>query len=159
MEKSVEATSSLVESKKHALTVDIPDDCPPVVGDFDKLVQVVTNLISNSVKFTPEGGKITISGRQMKKDNKDMIEISVADTGEGIPADQLERIFEKFYQVDSTATRKKGGTGLGLSICREIIKYHGGKIWAESTVGQGSTFFVILPISGKREEIQTPKET
>ncbi len=158
LKKSVEATSSLVENKKQELAVNIPDDCPTLVGDFDKLVQVITNLISNAVKFTPEGGKITIVGRQTTRNNEDVVEVSVTDTGEGIPADHLEKIFEKFYQVDSTATRKKGGTGLGLSICREIVKHHGGKIWAESTAGQGSTFFVTLPVIGKREEVQAQEE-
>ena len=116
---------------------------------MDKLVQVVTNLMSNAVKFTPEEGRIDIKGEVIAEDNKEYVRVSVSDTGSGIPEDQVEKVFEKFHQVDSLETKKKVGTGLGLSICREIMKHHEGRIWAESELGKGSTFYFTLPVVEK----------
>jgi len=146
VDKSVTAVSSLVEGKKLALDVSFPDKLPTIYGDMDKLVQVVTNLLSNAVKFTPEEGRIDIEGGVITENNKEYVQVSVSDTGSGIPEDQVEKVFEKFHQVDSPETKKKAGTGLGLSICREIMKHHGGRIWAESELGKGSTFYFTLPV-------------
>ncbi len=146
VDNSIEATAGLVHSKRLSLQIEIPADLPVLVGDFDKLVQVITNLISNSVKFTAEGGQILIAAESQTVDSSALLHCRVVDNGEGIAEDQLEAIFQKFYQVDSTATRTKGGTGLGLAICREIVQYHHGKIWAESVSGQGSTFHLLLPL-------------
>ncbi len=100
------------------------------------------NLISNAVKFSPQGGKITISVEQSEGE----VKISVADTGMGIPKKDLPHIFERFYRVDNTFVQRIGGTGLGLAIVKYIIESHGGKIWAESEVGKGSTFSFTLPL-------------
>ncbi len=112
-------------------------------GDEERLTQVIMNLIVNAIKFTPEEGTITIASCE----DKDCVRISMADTGIGIPADQLCRIFDRFYQIDGSNSRKYGGTGLGLSICKSIIEKHYGSIWAESS-GNGSIFHITLPMLG-----------
>jgi PAS domain S-box-containing protein len=112
-----------------------------VEGDRLRVEQVFQNLIANAIKFTPPGGKVTISG-QMRDG---MARFVVSDTGIGIPPEEHERIFERFYQVDASQKRKYGGTGLGLAICKHIVERHGGQIWVESEVGVGSSFFVTLP--------------
>jgi signal transduction histidine kinase len=109
--------------------------------DPDLILQTLTNLLSNSIKFSPPHSTITIRVRE----HNNLALFSVIDQGRGIPSDKLDVIFERFQQVDASDSRKKGGTGLGLSICRYIINKHGGQIWAESTLGQGSTFYFTLP--------------
>lgn len=120
----------------------VPGDWGPIAADAARLEQVVTNLLSNAIKFTPQGS-VTITAT----DRGDAVQVSVADTGIGIPDRQLARIFERFYQVDGTATRSYRGAGLGLTICKHIVEYHRGRLWAESVVGQGSTFHFTLPRS------------
>jgi PAS domain S-box-containing protein len=110
--------------------------------DPDRIIQTLTNLISNAIKFSPPGGKVTLSATA----DSETLHLKVADQGRGIPQEMLESIFERFHQVDATDSREKGGTGLGLAICRTIIQQHGGKIWAESIPGQGSNFFIDLPL-------------
>ena len=108
--------------------------------------EVLDNLLSNAVKFTPEGGTIRmmvgLQGEQQR-----WVEIRVCDTGRGIPAEDVTRIFDKFYQSSYHRQEKQQGTGLGLTIARHIVEAHGGKIWAESQVGEGATFVVTLPVS------------
>lgn len=111
-----------------------------VYADPDRLREVVTNLFDNAVKYTPEG-KITVS----IAGNNDVVQCYVRDTGPGIPETDLPHLFQKFYRVDNTATRTIGGSGLGLFICRKIIELYSGRIWAESKVGEGSTFYINLP--------------
>jgi PAS domain S-box-containing protein len=113
---------------------------PKVWGDEEKLTQLIMNLLTNAIKFTPQKGKVRIS----TFDDTKGVNISVADTGVGIPSDKLNQIFDRFYQVDGSNSRKYGGVGLGLSICRSIIEKHFGSIWAESN-SSGSTFHVTLP--------------
>jgi len=141
IERATAATSSLFEAKKLNMLREIEPDLPVITGDQDRLIQVVINLISNAVKFT-DAGSITCSVRRR---NGDLI-VSVADSGIGIaPADQ-PKVFEKFKQVGDTLTDKPKGTGLGLPICKEIVEYHGGRIWVESEPGHGSVFSFTLPI-------------
>ena len=121
------------------LAIQLPDDLPRVLADVDRARQVVSNLVHNAVKFTPPGGTITLSARAAG----DEVTISVQDTGVGIPADDLARIFERFYKADRA--RSGGGTGLGLAIAKHVIQGHGGRIWAESVEGEGSTFYFTLP--------------
>jgi signal transduction histidine kinase len=118
------------------VSLDIPENISHVIGDREKLMIVLNNLLDNALKFTPEGGSILLSA----KDCVDSIEISVKDTGIGIEKEKLEKIFDKFYQVDSSSKRKAGGSGLGLSISSEIIKHHGSEIRVESETGKGSAF-------------------
>jgi len=131
------------EFRRRALrfSLRVPPDLPTLLCDPDKLRQIFTNLLGNALKFSPDGGEIELGAENRDEE----ILFSCRDTGIGIPAAERERIFEKFYQVDSSATRRFGGAGLGLSIVREIVLLHGGQIWVESTPGLGSTFFITLP--------------
>jgi signal transduction histidine kinase len=122
-------------------TLRLPPELPTLLCDPDKLRQVFTNLIGNALKFSPDGGEIVIAAEERREE----ILLSCSDTGIGIPEAERDRVFEKFYQVDSSATRRFGGAGLGLSIVKEIVLLHGGQVWVESTPGHGSTFFVALP--------------
>ncbi|MFH1085761.1 MAG: ATP-binding protein [Chloroflexota bacterium] len=119
----------------------VPENVALIEADPMRIGQVLTNLVSNATKFTPEEGSITVA----TVDQGDQVEVSVADTGIGIPKEELKNIFQRFYQVDSSATRSYRGAGLGLTICRFIVEYHRGAIWAESEVGRGSTFRFLLP--------------
>jgi PAS domain S-box-containing protein len=114
-----------------------------ILVDSDYIVQALTNLLSNAIKFSSTDGTVWLTAEG--KSNTEVL-FSVRDQGQGIPLDKLESIFEKFQQVDSSDSRRKGGTGLGLTICRKIIEQHEGKIWAESTLGEGSTFSFTLPL-------------
>jgi GAF domain-containing protein/two-component sensor histidine kinase len=131
------------------LQVIAPSQLPLVRADFDRMNQVFDNLVGNAIKFSPDGGKVTV--RMQEAGN--MVEISVSDTGIGIPAEQQARIFERFYQVDGSATRKFGGAGLGLAIVKRIVEAHGGRIRVNSQVGRGSTFSFTLPQAGALEEL------
>jgi PAS domain S-box-containing protein len=122
-----------------------------VLADSDRMIQTFTNLLSNAIKFSPASGTVTFVGRI----ESDHVHITVADQGRGIPPDKLHSIFERFQQVDASDSREKGGTGLGLAICRSIVQQHGGEIWAESKLGEGSTFHVSLPLA----ETAAPHET
>ncbi|HEX8991013.1 MAG TPA: ATP-binding protein [Anaerolineales bacterium] len=130
------------------LDVDCGDDLPQVRADPVRLEQVLVNLIHNAVKFTRSGGSVVLSARRADDAETDgspapMVRFAVQDTGIGIPADDLPRIFERFYRVDKS--RAGGGTGLGLSIARHIVEAHGGRIWADSIEGRGSTFYFTVP--------------
>jgi signal transduction histidine kinase/CHASE3 domain sensor protein len=138
----VSATEALAAEKKLALEVDVAADLPRGRGDERRLTQVLLNLVSNAIKFTEVG---SVSIRAKVEDSSFLV--TVSDTGVGIAEGDRERIFEEFQQVDSSSTRKKGGTGLGLAIARRIVELHGGRIWIESTPGQGSTFAFTLPLS------------
>ncbi|WP_406660753.1 sensor histidine kinase [Methanolobus sp. ZRKC3] len=137
---SIENISAISGLKGIAMSVDIPDDLPDVHGDKDRLIQVFVNLLGNAIKFTQEGGKVSI----LAKEIDGYIEARVKDNGVGMDEGQLEMIFDKFYQIDSTMTRKAGGNGLGLAITKGIIEGHGGNIGVESVPGKGSEFIVTL---------------
>jgi signal transduction histidine kinase len=135
------ATESLAETKKLALMAHVPKSLPVGFGDEQRLTQVLLNLVGNAIKFT-DTGEVRITA----KAENGHFAVSVADTGPGIPADQLTRVFEQFHQVDSSNTKAKGGTGLGLAISKQIVEMHGGRIWVESLLGKGSTFHMELPV-------------
>ncbi|HEX6632008.1 MAG TPA: ATP-binding protein, partial [Gemmatimonadaceae bacterium] len=120
-----------------------------LVADADRMLQVLTNLVSNAIKFSPAGTQVSVT---VEPDGGEAL-FRVADQGRGIPHDRLESIFERFQQVDSSDSRQKGGTGLGLAICRSIVGQHGGRIWAESIPGEGSTFSFTLPLPVADEEV------
>lgn len=137
-----DAMRGWAEAKGLELWIAAEPGLPSVRGDFDRLVQVVTNLLSNAFKFT-EHGYVQAGARQHQNE----LLLFVADTGHGIPAAELESIFEQFHQGGDALISKPQGTGLGLSICREIIQFHHGRIWAESEEGRGSTFYCSLPLA------------
>jgi two-component system sensor histidine kinase ChiS len=137
---------SLVARKELTLDCCVPTDLPPVVGDRDKIMHVLMNLLGNAFEFTPPGGRVWISARRHPSDESpDWILIEVGDTGRGIAPDHHELIFREFAQVDSSASRGHHGTGLGLTIARRYVELHGGRIWVESELGRGSRFFFTLP--------------
>ncbi len=137
--KSIMELQPQVKDKQITIFQEIPT-LPRIWGDSERLTQVVINVLSNAIKFTPDNGKITITAEE----NTDSIKISITDTGIGIPQDKLLRIFDRFYQVDGSTSRRYGGMGLGLSICKSIVEKHNGSIWAESE-GKGTTFYIVLP--------------
>jgi len=136
---------SLAAHQKKTLDFQIPNDLADVEGDPEKIKQVITNLIGNAMKFTPENGSITVSAH-LAQDTPRFVEVWIADTGIGIPPESLSRVFDKFYQVQEGQTNKPKGTGLGLAIVVEIVKMHEGRIWVESTLGKGSIFKFTLPV-------------
>jgi PAS domain S-box-containing protein len=146
IDRAIDATSALFEQKKLPLIKDIEDGLPKVIADKDRLMQVVINLLSNAVKFT-ERGSVTCS---VKKTGREIV-VGVIDTGIGIAETDKERVFEKFRQAGDTLTNKPTGTGLGLSICKQIVEYHGGRIWVESEPSRGSNFSFNIPFSLKEQ--------
>lgn len=129
------------EEKKYDLVRDYPITSVWIEIDTDKMTQVIDNILNNAIKYSPDGGKITVT---MKTTDDQMI-LSISDQGLGIPKQDLPRIFDRFYRVDRARSRAQGGTGLGLAIAKEIIKQHKGFIWAKSEYGKGSTFTIVLP--------------
>jgi len=129
------------EEKKYEIVRDYPINSVWIEIDTDKMTQVIDNILNNAIKYSPDGGKITVS---MKTTDDQMI-LSIKDQGLGIPKQDLPKIFDRFYRVDRARSRAQGGTGLGLAIAKEIIKQHNGFIWAKSEYGKGSTFTIVLP--------------
>lgn len=142
LDRALSATYSLLEQKNLTLIQEIPEELPWVYVDSDRIIQVIINLISNAVKFTDEG--YVICRAQVLDDN---LVVSIIDTGSGIASEHHQKIFERFKQVGDVLTDKPKGTGLGLPICKQIVEYHGGKIWVESSLGEGSNFSFTIPLS------------
>ncbi|GAW93562.1 two-component system histidine kinase PnpS [Calderihabitans maritimus] len=140
VEKTLAYMQPYIERKKLEIKIEIPETLQ-VMADMDALQQVLSNLIDNAVKYTPEGGAIIVSGERLGKE----VKVTVRDTGTGISPQDLPRVFERFYRVDKARSRKQGGTGLGLAIVKHIVEAHGGKVGAESEMGKGSSFWFTLP--------------
>jgi signal transduction histidine kinase len=141
VQEACEDYEPLADTNALVLRTDLPDEGVPIYADGEKVRVVLDNLISNAVKFTPHGGQVQVALRC----RGDEAEVSVADTGVGIPPQELERIFDRFYQVEDHMTRRHGGMGLGLATVKGLVELHGGRVWAESVPGQGSRFVVVLP--------------
>lgn len=142
-------TQSIVDdfrARPYVTNHQISCEMDPAIGqllvDPLKLTQVFSNLLDNAIKYTVPGSRIAVLGRRMT----DEVVLEVADSGQGIPAEDLPHIFERFYRVDKGRSREKGGTGLGLSIVKHIVQLHGGRVWVESAVGKGTSFHVHLPV-------------
>jgi len=131
-----------IQTTSHKLELSFPAGFPPVLADEERLQEVLYNLISNAIKYSPNGGTIRVSG----KVQGDHVQVSVSDQGQGIPSDKQSRLFEPFYRIDSSLGRRTQGVGLGLFLCKAIVEGHGGRIWVESIPGKGSTFRFTLPI-------------
>jgi len=140
LEDAVERLKAQIKRAALEVEIKVPCDIPETLMDRDRIERVLVNLIHNSIKFTPPGGRITLSARPHKED----VVISVADTGVGVDPADLPRIFERFYKADKART--SGGTGLGLAIARHTVEAHGGRIWAVSTYGKGTTIHFSLPV-------------
>jgi signal transduction histidine kinase len=138
-------------TSQHQFQIKMPRHVPQVMADPRRVRQVLRNLVENAVKYSPAGGPIVIAVEV----HADAVQIGVTDRGIGIQPEHLDRIFDRFYQVDNASTRKVGGSGLGLSICKAIVEAHKGRIWVESQVGIGSSFYLTLPVAddtGPEEE-------
>jgi signal transduction histidine kinase len=135
---------TLAEAKKHTLRFILPEEEVFVFADHIRLGMALTNVIHNAIRFTPDGGEITVAC-EVRSGN---VFISIADNGIGLTEDQVDMIFEKFYQVEDHMTRKHGGLGIGLSITKALVEAHGGRIWASSPgLHQGATFTIALPLA------------
>jgi len=156
---------------RHAIRLALDAAVPPLLGDRDKLVQVVTNLVSNAIKYSL-GGTITIAltcdaradtggAAGPAADGRALVHLRVRDEGMGIPPEALETVFERYARIESTSTRYIAGTGLGLPIVRQLVEAHGGRVWAESTRGAGSTFHVTIPVAAAADTspVATPDDT
>lgn len=143
-----EGFEAQAKEEEVSLQVDVPAGLPQINGDEQRLNQVLFNLISNALRHTPIGGTITTGG-EVKEGR---VVIRVQDTGSGIPPEDLLYVFERFYRTDRSRARSSGGSGLGLTIAKQIVEAHGGKIWAQSWLGAGSTFAFSLPAKGSNIE-------
>jgi two-component system phosphate regulon sensor histidine kinase PhoR len=152
VERTIAMIKPLADKKQHELRSEVEPGLPLITGDQERLVQVVANLLDNAIKYTPEGGQITVSARRIPVSAQRMadgprngVELTVTDTGIGIPEKDRPRVFERFYRVDKARSRELGGTGLGLAIVKHIVEGHGGQIRVEGNVPSGSRFVVRLP--------------
>ncbi len=153
----------LADKKHISMNVELDSDLPIVVSDGGKFQQILYNILSNAIKFTPSGGSVTISAKRhaagLNGRGRDEIAIAVADTGPGIAEAEQARIFEKFYQADRTLTRESSGTGLGLAIARELVTLLGGRLTLDSSPGHGAVFTIFLPIAGPQSPISDKTAT
>ncbi len=150
IDRTIAMMKTLADKKRHRLLASVDPALPPVEGDEERLVQVLTNLLDNAVKYTPVGGTITVGARFAPASADRMIDLSVADTGIGIPEPDRPRVFERFYRVDKARSRELGGTGLGLAIVKHLVEGLSGQVWVEATHPHGSRFVVRLPVSSKQ---------
>ena len=156
IERTLAMIKPLADKKGHRLVSFVEDDLPAVLGDEDRLTQVLSNLLDNAVKYTPERGTITVAAHPVSDDTEQpalvtAVELSVTDTGIGIPEQDRPRVFERFYRVDKARSRELGGTGLGLAIVRHIVEGQGGRVWVEANTPTGSRFVVWLPVPQIRQ--------
>lgn len=145
-DRAARALGPQASAKGIGLSAEIPEGLPPVDIDPGRIGQVLQNLLSNALAHTPGGGSVTVGARRAAG----QLEVWVSDTGSGIPSEQLQSIFERFYRVDPSRARSTGGSGIGLAISRQMVEAHGGRIWAESDVGRGSVFRFTLPLAGSQ---------
>jgi signal transduction histidine kinase len=148
IETAVRQVRQLAQDKNIVLDYELATTVPTLLADDEKLCRVLVNLLGNSIKFTPNGGSVHIDVRQ----DGSAVRFAVRDTGEGIPREAFERIFEKFGQVESRLAGHKMSTGLGLTFCKMAVEAHGGRIWVESAPGKGSTFFFTLPLQQREAQ-------
>ena len=150
IEEIVTGMQTQINDKDIDLVLDIPQEICPVLADKLRLGQVISNLLSNACKYSPQGARVTIRAREEDAG----IRIDVSDTGIGISPEDQERLFTKFFRADNSSTREVSGSGLGLYITKHLIEAHGGRIWASSQIGQGTTFSIIWPKTGQEATIQ-----
>jgi signal transduction histidine kinase len=146
VERAAHLVALLARDKGVSLVRDLAPDMPPLAADEEQLRRTLVNLLGNAIEFTPAGGTICVSARLAE--GGAAVLLSVSDTGEGIPTEAFGKIFEKFGQVESRRHGRKMSTGLGLTFCKMVVEAHGGRIWVESEIGKGSTFYFTLPVAG-----------
>jgi signal transduction histidine kinase len=155
IESSLKPLQIQFQEKNVQLVPDVQHDLPPLRADEQQISWVITNLVTNALKYTPAGGTVTVRGRQ----DDGGLRLEVQDTGVGIPQEFLTRIFDKFVQVKQMSGTTPGSVGLGLAIAREIVHMYGGRIWVESEVGKGSTFSFVLPVRSTHMPAPVPGAT
>ncbi len=153
--EAIQAFEQAFVEKHQALEVKIEPELPTIYGDRGRLIQVLTNLISNANKYTPEGGHVTVIVERLEFGGKDCVRWAVSDTGIGMTPEELQKLFTKYFRSDNPAVRNVKGTGLGLVITRSIIEMHAGQIMVESETGKGSTFSFVIPVEQKAETNQS----
>lgn len=164
VERALSVVKPIADKNHHHLATAIDSRLPAVTGDEERLVQVLTNLLDNAIKYTPKGGTITVGATRIlplgeTEPLPNAIDISVADTGIGIPEQDRPRVFERFYRVDKGRSRELGGTGLGLAIVKHIVEGHGGQVWVEANQPRGSRFVVRLPVNTERQPLAQWNDT
>jgi signal transduction histidine kinase len=145
VESAVQQVAPLADEQRLVLVTEVAPDLPSLYADEEKLQRILVNLLGNAVKFTPVGGRITIPVRRSEGERS--LQFQVTDSGEGIPAEAFDRIFDKFGQVEDRKAGRLMSTGLGLTFCKMAVQAHGGRIWIESELGKGSTFSFTIPLS------------
>ncbi len=156
MRTSVARFFSRAEERNVRLAVEIPEDSPRAEVDPDRIDQVLGNLLDNALRHTPPGGEIVV--RLDPDAQREEVRVTVRDTGRGIPEEHLPNVFERFYRADHARTRTDGGSGIGLAVAKQLVEAHGGRIWAESQLGEGTTFGFVLPAgSGASHLNECPK--
>lgn len=152
IDRTLSMIKPMADKKRHQLISRVAEHLPLITGDEGRLVQVLTNLLDNAVKYTPEHGTVTVAAQATADAaHAQTIELTVTDTGMGIPEQDRPRVFERFYRVDKARSRELGGTGLGLAIVKHIVEGHGGQVWVEGSQPHGSRFVVRLPVRTPRE--------
>jgi signal transduction histidine kinase len=149
VDETVATTRTEIDARHHTLTVDVPDDLPPVLADRERLIQILTNLVSNAYKYTPPGGQIqiTANGHDRAETPPGHLLVSVHDNGIGMSPKEIAGLYEKFFRGDHDLVREQPGTGLGVSITRSLVELHGGEFLVESAPGEGTTFRFTMPIA------------
>lgn len=137
----IDAFQNRLQEKQQTLTAEIPQDLPTVYADGTQVKRVITNLLDNAIKYTPEGGQVSVVALHRTTQK---VQVAIADTGPGIPAENRDKIFEESYRLQRDVTQE--GCGLGLALCQRIIRAHYGQIWVDSAPGEGSSFDFVLPV-------------
>lgn len=149
LERAVSMLQPLCEEKSLTVRQNLSRDLPSLVIDVDRINQVIYNLLNNAIRYIDKGCTITVSTMKVAVEGKNYAQVQVADTGKGIAPEDLNHIFQYFYRSEQSRNRKSGGSGIGLALAQQFIRSHGGNIWADSTVGKGTTFTFILPLKAK----------
>lgn len=149
LERAVSMLQPLCEEKSLTVRQNLSRDLPSLVIDVDRINQVIYNLLNNDIRYIDKGCTITVSTMKVAVEGKTYAQVQVADTGKGIAPEDLNHIFQYFYRSEQSRNRKSGGSGIGLALAQQFIRSHGGNIWADSTVGKGTTFTFILPLKAK----------
>lgn len=150
VEQVFAVSESIASKKRHVLQARLEDDLPALFADREKITHALSNLVSNAIDFTPAGGTVWVDARRTAGERGPAVLIEVGDTGIGIAPEHHDLIFREFAQVDASASRQHHGTGLGLAIARKFVELHDGRIWVESTLGQGSRFYFTVPLRKPR---------
>ena len=152
LERAVSMLQPLCDEKSLTVHLDLARDLPKVSIDIDRINQVIYNLLNNAIRYIEAGCMITVSTQVVTVQGQPCVQVQIADTGSGIAPEDLQHIFQYFYRSEKSRSRKSGGSGIGLALARQFVRSHGGRIWADSEVGRGTTFTFILPIHSQHRQ-------